>query len=120
MQASRPRHTVPKTKLGFASSTKPWTYLSGTIITTKGGGLRVSSPARSILIRQIEICKGKSNSGKAAAQSPLSALALYIMQLQVYWRNLDGHVVFRTYAGSWGPTTLVKGTPNGYELAVLL
>lgn len=43
------------------------------------------------------------------------------MQLQVYWRDLSGDVVFSKcgYTGSWGPVTPVEGIPNGYKFAAL-
>jgi len=43
--------------------------------------------------------EGDFNPGKAAAQTPISALAFGVMQFQLYWRDLDGHIVVGKYSG---------------------
>ena len=42
------------------------------------------------------------------------------MQLQVFWRNLQGEIVSSKNTGSWGPATRVlAGIASGFQFSVL-
>ena len=43
-----------------------------------------------------------------------------VMQIQVYWRNLQDEIVANKYIGSWGPVARVLGgTRSGFQFALL-
>jgi hypothetical protein len=63
--------------------------------------------------------EGGFNPGYATAQTPLAALAFGGVELQVYWRDLFGNVVFARNTGSWGDYTIIKPIGPGYKFAVL-
>ena len=42
------------------------------------------------------------------------------MQLQVFWRNLQGEIVVSKNAGSWEPATgVLAGIPSGFHFSAL-
>jgi len=63
--------------------------------------------------------KGAFNPGQATAHTPLAALAFSSVQLQVYYRNLKGEIVYVKNTGSWGTPIVIKDIGPGYNLAVL-
>jgi hypothetical protein len=63
--------------------------------------------------------KGAFNPGKATAHTPLSAIAFAEVELQVYYRDLKGHVVFIRNTGSWGNPNVIEALGPGYKFAVL-
>ena len=63
--------------------------------------------------------EGGFNPGKAACQTPLAAIAFSNVQIQVYWRDLQGHVAFCRNTGSWGGATVIEPIGPGYRFAVL-
>jgi len=63
--------------------------------------------------------QGEFNPGKATNQTPLAALAFGAVQLQVYWRDLHGHVVFERNTGKWNPVEIAKPIGPGYKFAVV-
>ena len=67
----------------------------------------------------MEIRKGSFNPGKVTARTPLSALSFGDIQLQVYWRDLDGHTVFSNNNGSWDPPSTIEAVGPGYGFCVL-
>jgi len=62
---------------------------------------------------------GAFNPGKATAHTPLSAVAFAEVELQVYYRDLQGHVVFIRNTGSWGNPNVIQALGPGYNFAVL-
>jgi len=62
---------------------------------------------------------GVFNPGKATCRTPLCAIAFVKVQLQVYWRDLDGRVVFSRNAGSWGAATAIEGIGPSYQFSVI-
>jgi hypothetical protein len=62
--------------------------------------------------------KGELNAGQITARSPLSALAFSEVQLQVYYRDLKGRVVFVRNTGSWSGPNVIEGVGPGYNFAV--
>lgn len=62
---------------------------------------------------------GGFNPGKAVARTPLSALAFGEVELQVYWRHVNGHIVVAKNTGSWSGPTTIHGIGPGYYLSVL-
>ena len=75
-------------------------------------------PARYSVACLISV-EGGFNPGKAAYQTPLAALAFSTVQIQVYWRDLQGRVVFCRNTGSWGGATVIEPIGPGYRFAVL-
>ncbi|KAF9778045.1 hypothetical protein BJ322DRAFT_1222067 [Thelephora terrestris] len=63
--------------------------------------------------------EGGFNPGPAAAQTPLAALAFGGVELQVYWRDLYGRIVFDRNTGSWGGAKAIEPIGPGYRLAAL-
>jgi len=63
--------------------------------------------------------QGAFNPGKATVQTPIAALAFDKVQLQVYWRDLEGRVVFSRNTGSWGSASVIGDIGPGYRFAVL-
>jgi hypothetical protein len=62
---------------------------------------------------------GAFNPGKATARTPLSALAFGNVELQVYYRNLKGQVVFTRNTGSWINPIVIEPLGPGYNFAAL-
>jgi len=62
---------------------------------------------------------GAFNPGQATVGTPLGALVFGGVELQVYWRDLHGHVVFARNTGAWGHPTTIEPIGPGYKLAVL-
>jgi len=58
-------------------------------------------------------------SGKATALTPIAALAFSNVQLQVYFRDSTGHVVFVKNTGSWGSPFTIEAVGPGHKFAVL-
>jgi hypothetical protein len=63
--------------------------------------------------------QGEFNPGQATNQTPLAALAFGSVQLQVYWRDLHGRVVFERNTGKWNPVEIVKPIGPGYKFATI-
>jgi hypothetical protein len=110
-----------KTKNKFASTTKQKICLSRNTVTTTAGGLQVGSSVRCDLnhLIKLKFAKGSFNPGKATGQTPLSALAFDAIQLQLYWRDIYGNIVFSKNAGSWSPATVVEGVGPSYQFSVI-
>ena len=53
------------------------------------------------------------------ARTPIAALVFGNVQLQVYYRNRGGNVVFAKNTGSWGAPTTIEAIGPGYKFAVL-
>ena len=73
-------------------------------------GKQVSTPVRCDLISLlvIEIHQGDFNPGQVAARSPISAIAFGDAEVQAYWRDLAGRVVFsRKKTEPWGDAKVV-------------
>jgi len=62
---------------------------------------------------------GGFNPGKAESRTPLSALAYGDVELQVYWRNTSGHIVYSKNTGSWSSAKAIPGLGVGRHFAVL-
>lgn len=63
--------------------------------------------------------QGGFNPGKAAYETPIAAVVFGNVELQVYWHNLQGQVVFSKNTGSWGGATVIKPIGPSYKLAVI-
>lgn len=63
--------------------------------------------------------KGDFNPGQVTAHTPLAALAFSEVQLQVFYRDLKGQVVYVRNTGSWGPPNAIEGVGPGYNFAVI-
>jgi len=62
---------------------------------------------------------GAFNPGKVTAHTPLAALAFADVELQVYYRDLQGRVVYVRNTGAWGNPIVINGVGPGYKFAVL-
>jgi hypothetical protein len=67
----------------------------------------------------LESVEGEFNPGKATVDTPLAAVVFGDVQIQVYWRDLEGRVVFARNTGSWGSATAIGDIGPGYRFAVL-
>jgi hypothetical protein len=63
--------------------------------------------------------QGGFNPGKATNQTPLTALVFGAVQLQVYWRDLRGHVFFQRNTGVWDPIKTIEPIGPGYKFAAI-
>lgn len=63
--------------------------------------------------------QGEFDPGQATNQTPITALAFGGVQLQVYWRDLHGHVVFERNTGKWNPVETIKPIGPGYKFAAI-
>ena len=70
---------------------------------------------------QLKLVKGAWCPGKVPGGTPVSAVAFGDVQLQVFWRNLEGEIVVSKNTGSqWGPTTRVLASiAPGFQFSVL-
>lgn len=53
------------------------------------------------------------------ARSPISTIVFGDVQLQVYYRDLNGRVAFVKNTGSWSRPSIIEAVGPGYNLAVL-
>lgn len=73
-----------------------------------------------IHLTTIDVAKGQFNPGKATARTPLTAFTHGSMQRQVYWRDLEGRVVFLSNSNTWhGPPKVIDNVGPGYQFAIV-
>jgi len=63
--------------------------------------------------------KGALDAGQITAHSPIAAVAFGEVQLQVYYRDTRGRVVFVKNTGSWSGPNVIEGLGPSYNFAVL-
>jgi len=63
--------------------------------------------------------EGAFNPGQATAVTPISAIAFGGVELQVYYRDSAGRVVFASNTGAWGKPVVIEPIGPGYKFAVL-
>jgi hypothetical protein len=63
--------------------------------------------------------KGALNAGQITAHSPIAAVVFGDVQLQVYYRDTRGRVVFVKNTGAWSGANVIEGIGPGYNFAVL-
>jgi Neuraminidase (sialidase) len=64
---------------------------------------------------------GQFNPGKATGRTPLSVIAFGDGDIKVFWRDLNGEVVFdsRDRQGHWADVVTIPGIGPGYQLSAL-
>lgn len=119
--ASQPWHTTSKAKHKFVSTTKLKTCVSESTATTTADGSQVSwRPGTIQSVRfQSKFIAGEFKSGEVTARTPICALAFSTIQLQVYYRNRQGHLVYVKNTGDWGRPNVIEGIGPGHNFAVL-
>jgi len=63
--------------------------------------------------------EGEFNPGPAASETPIAAIAFGNVELQVYFRNAEGRVVFTRNTGEWDRPVVIQLIGPGYKFAVL-
>lgn len=63
--------------------------------------------------------KGTFNPGRVTVRTPLAALAFGSVELQVYYRDHKGRLVFVKNTGSWGGANVTQGVGPSFNFAVL-
>ena len=63
--------------------------------------------------------KGEFNPGRAPLGTPLGAVVCRDAQVQVYWRNFEGHIAGSKHTSGWQPTKVINEIGPGAGFTVL-
>jgi len=63
--------------------------------------------------------EGEFSPGQATSETPIAAVVFGGVELQVYYRNLAGRVVFASNTGAWGKPVVIEPIGPGYKFAVI-
>ena len=78
----------------------------------------MSSPGWHSLVPVTDHFKGEFDPGKAPLRTPIGAVGFGGNQIQVFWRDSNGHISSKKWTNCWNHTKVIHGIGPGFGFTV--